>query len=92
MKKRGKVQLTEGSTYNITSIGSRDSPTKSSGTFIGYTVIGNMDAICLELDKSHKGLKGKTRIIPTHMVLTIDIVTAKKAQEEKVSEEAVFYR
>jgi hypothetical protein len=92
LKKKGKIQLTEGSKYKITSIGTREKPTVSNGTFKGYTVVGNMDAICLELDKSHKSLKGKLRIIPTHMVMTIDIVTAKKPKEEKDSEEAVFYR
>ena len=92
MKKKGKIQLTEGSTYKITSIGSKEKPTVSSGTFRGYTVVGNMDAISLELDKSHRNLKGKLRIIPTHMIMTIDIMTAKKPMEEKDAEEAVFYR
>jgi hypothetical protein len=93
LKKKGKIQLTEGSTYKITSIGTRDNPTKTSGVFKGYTVVGNMDAICMELDKSHRGLKGKLRIIPTHMVMTIDIVTAKRPKkDDKDAEEAVFYR
>lgn len=92
LKKQEKIQLTEGSTYKITSIGTRDKPTVTNGKFKGYTVIGNMDAVCIELDKSHRSLKGKLRIIPTHMVMTIDIVSAKRAKEEKASEEAVFYR
>jgi len=92
LKKKDKIQLTEGSTYKITSIGSRDKPTVSSGTFRGYTVVGNMEAISLELDKSHKSLKGKVRIIPSHMIMTIDIMTAKKPKVEKDAEEAVFYR
>lgn len=86
------IQLTEGSTYKITSIGTRDKPVVSSGLFKGFTVVGNMDAIVMELDKSHRTLKGKLRIIPTHMVMTIDIVTAKKAKEQKETEQAVFYR
>jgi hypothetical protein len=92
LKKKGKIQLTEGSTYRITSIGSKEKPTVSNGTFKGYTVVGNMEAISLELDKSHRNLKGKIRIIPSHMIMTIDIMTAKKPKEEKDSEEAVFYR
>lgn len=92
LKKKTDLQLTEGSTYNITSIGTKDNPVKTSGVFKGYTVFGNMDAICMELDKTHKGMKGKLRIIPTHMVMMIDIVEAKKVKEDKSAEESVFYR
>jgi len=58
LKKKTDLQLTKGSTYKIISIGSRDDPIKTSGTFKGYSVVGNMDAICIELDKSHRGMKG----------------------------------
>jgi len=92
MKPRNNLQLTEGSTYRITSLGAKEDVIVTSGIFKGYSVVGNMDAICMELDKSHKGLVGKIRIIPTHMVMYIDIVKAKEATEEKKTEESVFYR
>ena len=92
MAKKNNLQLTEGSTYKITSLGARDTPVVSSGTFKGYSVVGNMDAICIELDKSHEKLLGKLRIIPTHMIMHIDILKAKEAQVEKKTEESVFYR
>ena len=93
MKKKTDLQLTRDSKYKITSIGSRDKPTKTSGIFRGYTVVGNVDALCVELDGTHKGLKGKIRIIPSHMIMCIDIVTARKPKkEEKEEEAAVFYR
>jgi hypothetical protein len=80
------LELTEGSKYIITSLGSRDEPIKSSGTFCGYTSIGNGGAICIELDKSHKSLSGKVRIIPSHMILTIDVVKKAKKTDEKEKE------
>jgi hypothetical protein len=92
VKQKNNLQLTEGSTYKITSLGTKDTPVVTSGIFKGYSVVGNMDAICMELDKSHKELNGKIRIIPTHMVMYIDIVKAKEATEEKKPEESVFYR
>jgi hypothetical protein len=92
IKKSNSLQLTEGSTYKITSLGTKDTPVITNGTFKGYSVVGNMDAICIELDKSHKELAGKVRIIPTHMVMLIDVVKAKEAKEEKKTEESVFYR
>ncbi|MCK5562455.1 MAG: hypothetical protein KAJ51_17775 [Thermoplasmata archaeon] len=75
MADKEEILLTKGSKYQITSLGSRDEPTVSTGTFIGYTAIGNVDGICLELDKVHKKLKGKVRIIPSHIILTIDIIS-----------------
>jgi len=92
IKKSNSLQLTEGSTYKITSLGTKDQPVITCGTFKGYSVVGNMDAICIELDKSHKELSGKLRIIPTHMIMLIDVVKAKEAKEEKKPEESVFYR
>ena len=76
------MELKPGSKYQITSLGSRDAPITSSGTFIGFGVMGNSDAICLELDKSHKKLAGKTRMIPSHMILTLDIISEEKEKEK----------
>ena len=86
MKDKKNLELTEGSKYIITSLGSRDEPMQSSGTFCGYITIGNGGAICLELDKSHKKLSGKVRIIPEHMILAIDVVKVADKEEEKEKE------
>lgn len=80
------LELTEGSKYIITSLGSRDEPLKSSGKFRGYVSIGNGGALALELDKSHKELSGKIRIIPAHMVLAIDVMKKEKKSDEKETE------
>lgn len=80
-----KITLIEGSEYKVQSLGSRDTPIQSSGVFRGYTMLGNhAEAICLELGEGHRKLAGKIRVIPTHMVLSIDIIKeGEKGKEEE---------
>ncbi|UCH88031.1 MAG: hypothetical protein JSV49_07105 [Thermoplasmata archaeon] len=92
MTEENDLELTEGSKYIITSLGSRDEPIKSTGEFCGYLSIGNGGAVCIKLDKSHKGMGGKMRIIPTHMILAIDVVKkAKKHEDEDVDSTSKSY-
>jgi hypothetical protein len=42
-------KLTPGSKYRIMSAMTRDEPLVTEGTFKGYTVIGSMDALCMEV-------------------------------------------
>ena len=83
MKKNEIYELKVGSKYQITSLGSKDSPIVTTGKFLGYGAMGNSDALCIELDKSHKKLAGKTRLIPSHMILALDILQEKKEKEKK---------
>jgi hypothetical protein len=88
MKDKEPQQLTVGSTYQINSLGSKDAPIVTSGIFKGYSIVGNVEALCIELDKSHKKMKGKLRMIPSHMILSVDII--KEVEEkEKDDEEAM---
>ena len=83
-----KIQLTQGSKYKITSMESRDKPLITRGMFKGYTMIGDIDSLCMELDVSHKGNKGKIRVIPSHMIISIDIISI--AKEEKKESESIY--
>lgn len=83
-----KIQLTVGSRYKIASMESRDKPLITRGIFRGYTLIGDIDSLCMELDGSHKGLKGKIRVIPSQMIISIDIISA--AKEEKKENESIY--
>ncbi len=73
--------MTIGSKYRIRSLESRDRPLITQGTFKGYAAFGHEDAVCMELDDSHGEDKGKTRVIPGHMILAIDVLS--EAQEAK---------
>ncbi|MEW5760125.1 MAG: hypothetical protein AB1779_05110 [Candidatus Thermoplasmatota archaeon] len=84
MGKEKTMNLTIGSKYRITSLGTKEEALISIGLFKGYIVFGNMDGLCLELAEGEKEYIGKIRIIPSHMVLAIDII---EAVEQKTKEE-----
>jgi len=90
-KKVEAVSLTVGSRYVITSLGNKDSAIITRGTFRGYTVVGNVDGVCIELDRSHKGLSGKVRVLPSHMILSIDIIDAARPKPQAVEESIERY-
>ncbi|MCK5039262.1 MAG: hypothetical protein KAS16_09210 [Thermoplasmata archaeon] len=77
------VTLTVGSQYRIKSLESRDAPLISHGKFLGYTSIGSDEGLCIELDESYKDMSGRVRVIPMHMIVCIDIITAKEKKEDK---------
>jgi len=78
------IVLTKGSRYRITSMETRDRPLITHGVFRGYAAIGPDDGICVELDASHAEMAGKVRIIPSHMIISIDVV--EQAEEKKQKE------
>lgn len=90
-KKAEAVSLTPGSRYVVTSLGNRDRVMVSKGIFRGYTVVGNVDGVCIELDGSHKGLGGKIRVLPSHMILSIDIIDAVRPKPQAPEENVGHY-
>jgi hypothetical protein len=87
MKDNAQFQLTVGSKYRIRSLESRDNPLVSQGVFKGYTAFGHDDAICIELDDYHKEDSGKIRVIPSHMVIALDVLSAAKNDISKEKDE-----
>ena len=87
----GVLFLTKGSKYRISSLESRDHPLVTNGTFMGYTAIGHDDGICVQLDDTHKGDAGIMRVIPTHMIICIDVIQAAKAKEQKAPDTATMF-
>ena len=87
-KKDKEVVLTPGSQYRVKSLESRDQPLITHGEFIGYTAIGHDEGLCMKLDKSHKEMANRIRVIPLHMIVAIDIIKSveKKEKEKPVSE------
>lgn len=84
--KKPVVALTPGSHVHLRSAGPEDAAIESSGTFRGLVSIGGDNAIAIELDGDHGGEKGRIRLVPVPAILTIDILEAAKAEEEKRSE------
>jgi hypothetical protein len=81
--KKKDFVLTKGSKYRIKSIESRDKPLISHGIFEGYTVVGHDEAVVITLDESHKDSAERKRIIPTHMVVAIDVIEVAEESKEK---------
>ena len=69
--------LTLGSKFRILSLQDRERSMETKGTFRGITTVGSIDAVAIEDEH------GKLRVIPSHMVLAIDIVEAAPTEEEK---------
>lgn len=74
MPESGMVALTKGSRYRVESMETRDHTKVTKGIFRGYATIGPDDALVLELDESHQEMKGKLRLIPLHVVLSVDVL------------------
>ena len=78
-----KVELTEGSVYKITTLGSRDKLLETEGTFKGFINIGvDETGLLMELNKNHGDLSGKIRIVPLHVILLIDVLDAKTNEKK----------
>jgi hypothetical protein len=94
MTKRDEEQLaillTKGSKYRIASVETREKPMVTHGIFRGYTAIGSAEGICIEMDESHKESAGRIRIIPTHMVVSIDVIELAKEEEKAKPSEAMY--
>ncbi len=99
MTKEDVPKLTPGSRYRIRSMMTRDEPLETEGIFKGYSMIGNIDALVIDIAsvKKEKGKgKGKKtkggkeeeeqlRLIPAQMVILIEIIdqVEEKKEEEK---------
>ena len=89
-----EITLTKGSKYRIESLESRDKTVVTHGEFLGFTMMGNIDGIAMRMDKSHAEMAGKVRIIPSHMIVALDVIEAKKEEpeKEKKSSDPHFYQ
>jgi len=90
-KRDDAIVLTPGSQYRIKSLESRDHPMETIGIFKGYAALAHDTAVVMELDKSHGEDKGRLRLIPSHMILSIDVLKAEKESEEKEAESNAVY-
>lgn len=77
------IKLVEGSKYQITSIFERETPMISTGIFRGYVMVGEIDALCIELDSTHGDMAEKLRLIPSSMILAIDIISMAEEKTKK---------
>jgi hypothetical protein len=105
--KEDRLKLTTGSRYRITSMMTRDEPLVTEGTFKGYTMVGNIDALLLDTappTKAKGEAKGKAktkgkakpkeqlRLIPAQMIISIDVLDqAEEKEEEEKTSTSRYY-
>ncbi len=82
--------MTPGSRYRLTSVESREAPMRTSGVFKGFATVGTDDAVVMELDQDHGEDEGRTRVIPLHMILAIDVLETAEPEEEETPRETMF--
>ena len=84
MINKKKMELTEGSEYKITSLGGRDTLLETEGVFRGFISIGvDESGLLMELNASHGDRSGEIRIVPLHVILLIDILSAKENEKRE---------
>ena len=89
--KKDVIVLTPGSKYKVKSLEARDKPLISGGTFVGYAAIGHDEGMCIELDASHEEKAGKIRIIPTHAIVSLDIIEAVDKEDKKTPDAGTMF-
>ena len=83
MNKENKMELTEGSEYKILSLGARDNMLETEGIFKGFISIGvDETGLLMELNHKHGEMAGKTRIVPLHVLLAIDILRIEENEKK----------
>jgi len=92
MSKKLEMELTEGSQYKIFSLGGKDSMLETEGTFKGFISVGVDEiGLLMELSEKHGEMTGKTRIVPLHVILAIDVLEAKPNQKKDFDKETSHY-
>jgi len=87
-KVKEAIVLCPGSKYRIKSLEARDKPLVTSGIFLGYTAIGHDEGMCIELDSTHEDKVGKVRVLPTHAIVSLDIIESVDKEENKKTADA----
>jgi hypothetical protein len=85
-EKKPSIALTVGSKVSIRSASGGDEVFISEGTFRGLVSVGGDSSIALELESGSKAEKGRVRLIPLNAVLSVDVLQAKKIEQEKRAE------
>ncbi|MDH7517056.1 MAG: hypothetical protein QHH19_01745 [Candidatus Thermoplasmatota archaeon] len=92
MDKKQELELTEGSSYKITSLGGKDAALETEGIFRGFISIGVDEVgLLMELGSAHGKMAGKIRIIPLHVLLAIDVLEVKPNEKKEDEKRTAHY-
>lgn len=86
------IILTQGSEYRVKSLEARDKPMETIGVFKGYAAIAHDTAIVMEVKSPVGEHKAMLRLIPSHMITSIDVLKAEKEKKDKSQEgDSVYF-
>ena len=91
-RKDDAIVLTPGSLYRVKSLESREKPLETIGVFKGYAAVAHDTAVVMEVELS-TGESKETfmRLIPSHMIISIDVLKAEKEEEQKEKDGNAVY-
>lgn len=90
-KKDEAIVLTPGSLYKIKSLEAKDKPMETVGIFKGYAAIAHDTAVVMQLEKQLNDESSRIRLIPAHMILSIDVLKAEEEKEEAEKDTNAVY-
>jgi len=91
-RKDDAIVLTPGSLYRVRSLESRDKPLETIGVFKGYAAIAHDTAVVMEVELSTNDSRERfLRLIPSHMIISIDVLKAEKEEEQKEKDSNAVY-
>lgn len=91
-KRDDAVVLTPGSLYRVRSLESREKPLETVGVFKGYAAVAHDTALVMEVELSTvEGRDRFMRLIPSHMIISIDVLKAEKEEEQKEKDSNAVY-
>lgn len=86
-KRRPQITLTTGSVLAVRSADKGEEPLVTQGTFRGYVSLGGDQALSVELEEKEGSSKGRVRFIPCAAILSLDILSHAKVEEEKKAQD-----
>jgi hypothetical protein len=89
-KRDDAIILTPGSLYKVKSLESREKPMETIGIFKGYAAVAHDTSLVMEVEDTISGAK-HLRLIPSHMIISIDVLKAEKESETKETEANAVY-
>jgi hypothetical protein len=90
-KKDDAIVLTKGSQYKVKSLEAKDKPMETVGIFKGYAAIAHDTAIVMQLEKQLSDETARIRLIPSHMILSIDVLKVEEEKEETEKDTNAVY-
>lgn len=85
-----ELRITVGWRYLVHSQGGADKDLVSSGTFIGYTALGQDTAMVIELDQGPEVGPKRNRIIPVEAILYLELLERHFSTLEKEKDNIYF--